>query len=530
MKHVSFFSCLRWLFGCLPQSYVALASLSLLGACRPYTDQPPAPTLNQIIPKQQVLEDLVLFQRIKEAAHAGIYKYRTKAQMDSAFAAARAQVTDRMTAADVYKLVVAVTDFEGSTHNGTALPMSLVAEAAAQPVFFPYPLKEVAGQVVLNSAHAPIPLGAVIVSVNGIAAPRLVRELGKYYTTDGFNLTGKRIGFTEAFPLYYRLEYGPTTRFGVRYTLPARPADTLARTLNAVPYKTYEAAFEARHSKPRDAADFEGAPRKYTFAVLPNRRAAVLTVNTFAIGEDSTASHRRYEHFLDSCFTLLRRSPGITSLLVDVRPNGGGDDDNDMLTFSYLTGAPFRENRGSTVSFWRVPFRRYLSFEQDTAERGAVVKEKEEELRTDFAKGPDGKPHENAKGNPVFQPKPNRFRGKLYLLISPRIASAGSMFAAMVRGNTPAVVVGEETQGGYYGHTGHGQLEYTLPHTQIRTSFFWVDLAQSVPTKSTQLPGRGVLPDYEVGQSYPDFLANRDTQLEFTLRLMAEREQTGAAE
>ncbi|AMJ66240.1 S41 family peptidase [Hymenobacter sp. PAMC 26628] len=496
-----------------------------LAACQP---QPAAeaPVLARVVPKAQVLADLALFQRIKEAAHAGIYKYRTKAQMDSAFAAACSQVTDSLTVVDVYRLVVRVTDFEGSLHNDTSLPDAVRDELRAAPAFFPYPVKLVAGQLLLNAARGPLPLGAAIASINGIPARQLVRELGRYYTTDGLNITGKTVGLAANFPEYYRLEYGPQAAFKVRYTLPNSP-DALTQTVPAVPYRAYQQAFEARHSKPFDNAFFADAPRKYTFRLLPNRSAAVLTINTFDIGEEGTAGHKRYEAFLDSCFGLLRRTPAITDLLVDVRANGGGDDNNDMLAFSYLARAPFRENKGAAVSFPRVPYRRYLSFEKDTAERAATVRETAEKLRTDFARGPTGQLHQTAASNPVFQPRKNRFRGRLYLLISPRLASAGSMFAAMVRGNTAAVVVGEETMGGYYGHTGHGELAYTLPNTGIQTRFYWVDLQQDVPRKASQPPGRGVLPNYPVAQSPADFLANRDPQLAFALKLMATKAAGG---
>jgi len=102
------------------------------------------------------------------------------------------------------------------------------------------------------------------------------------------------------------------------------------------------------------------------------------------------------------------------------------------------------------------------------------------------------------------------------------------MFAAMVRGNTTATIIGEETMGGYYGHTGHESLTYTLPATGIRIQFACVDLDQQVPRRPNQPPGRGVLPDYTVGQSVPDFLTNRDAQLRFALALMARQRQAAA--
>ena len=503
-----------------------LAAISLawyVSACHtPSTSPPPASALRRIIPTQQVLADLTLFQHLKETAHAGIYKYRSKAQMDSAFAAARVHVTDHMTVLDVYRLVAKLTDFEGSLHNDTALPDSVQRALRKEVAFFPYPLKLVAGQLVLNSTHASIPLGATITSINGIPASQLVRELGKYYTTDGLNTTGKTVGLAEYFPEYYRIEYGPQTAFVVDYHASATRA-TSQQTVHAVPYAVYQRAFAARHSRPSDRSFFDDLPRKYTFETLPQRATAVLTLNTFDIGEDHSRGHQLYAQFLDSCFAVLHRSPAITNLLVDARGNGGGDDDNDMLAFSYLASAPFHENKGATMSFTRVPYRQYLTVEKDTAERDALVADITKEVQTDFTIGSDGKPHENARGNPIFKPKPTHFKGRLYLLISPRMASAGSMFAAMVRGNTPAVVIGEETMGGYYGHTGHGSLDYTLPYTGIQVTFFRVDLVQDVPWRPTQPAGHGVLPDYTVSQSLTDFLANRDTQLQFAMQLIANK-------
>jgi hypothetical protein len=328
-----------------PFSYrPGLLAISLawaISACHTPSAPPPAAALRRIIPAQQVLADLTLFQHLKEAAHAGIYKYRSKAQMDSAFAAARTQVTDQMTVLDVYRLVVKLTDFEGSLHNDTMLPDSVQRAMRKEASFFPYPLKLVAGQLVLNSTHAPLPLGATISSLNGIPTQRVVRELGKYYTTDGFNTTGKAVGLTEYFPEYYRIEYGPQTSFVVAYRSPGAPAIS-QQTVRAVPYAVYQRAFAARHSQPSDRSFFDDMPHKYTLRLLPQQATAVLTLNTFDIGEDHSRGHRQYAQFLDSCFALLRRSPAITNLLVDARGNGGGDDAHVLL----LGRCPFSRKQG----------------------------------------------------------------------------------------------------------------------------------------------------------------------------------------
>lgn len=136
--------------------------------------------------------------------------------------------------------------------------------------------------------------------------------------------------------------------------------------------------------------------------------------------------------------------------------------------------------------------------EKDTIERATTVAELEKIVREELTQGLDGRLHENGHANPVFQPQPNRFQGPFYLLISERVASAGSMFAAMVRGNTSATVIGEETMGGYHRHTGHQSLSYTLPATGVVSQFPCVDLRQYVPHRLPQPAGRGVMPDYPI--------------------------------
>ena len=109
------------------------------------------------------------------------------------------------------------------------------------------------------------------------------------------------------------------------------------------------------------------------------------------------------------------------------------------------------------------------------------------------------------------------------MLTSPRIASAGSLFAAMLAGNENTTTIGEETMGGYYGHNGHTPLEYKLPKSNIIIQFSVVNLEQDVPKKENQKYDRGIIPDYEITQTFNDFLNNIDTQMNFTLELIKKK-------
>jgi C-terminal processing protease CtpA/Prc len=130
---------------------------------------------------------------------------------------------------------------------------------------------------------------------------------------------------------------------------------------------------------------------------------------------------------------------------------------------------------------------------------------------------------QDLKFNRLLHPDNNTFKGQIYLLISPRVASAGSLFASLVAAKTNAIIIGEETMGVYFGHNGHTPIEYELPNTKIKTQFSIVNLEQDVPKKPNQIFGRGVIPDVVVKQSFDDFMENRDTQMEYVLKLIEKK-------
>lgn len=87
----------------------------------------------------------------------------------------------------------------------------------------------------------------------------------------------------------------------------------------------------------------------------------------------------------------------------------------------------------------------------------------------------------------------------------------------MVKCNKNAIVVGEETLGEFYGHTGHIPVNYEMPNSKLQLAFSIVDLNQGVISLSDEKSGDGVKPDINVKQSLEDFILNKDTQLNFVL-------------
>ena len=312
--------------------------------------------------QKRMLKDLEVFKEIRVKANSGLYKYRTKEQIDSIYNWADKEIEKSSTYREFYNIICQLTDFEGSLHNDTDLPSkywkSLRKEAYG---YFPYPIKWIEGKYRVNFDKGRIPLGAEIISINQVPISEIIQNLYKYYTTDGINTTGKRIGLRTHFARYYRWHYGLTNVFEVKYRL-ENSNQIKTGKLESVSYSSYYKNFNTRYSKPYDQIyyiDLEET-QKYKYEQI-NESTGVLTVHTFSMGNETTTEHKSYSKFLDSIFVDIK-SNQITNLVVDVRQNGGGTDPNDLVTYSYLAQRNFQENKEAWISFERIPLIRHIDF------------------------------------------------------------------------------------------------------------------------------------------------------------------------
>ncbi len=470
-------------------------------------------------------KDLAIFKEIRVKVNSGLYKYRTKAQIDSIYNWADKEIATSSSYREFYNIICQLTNFEGSVHNETAIPNKIMQNLRKETSgYFPFPVKWIDGKWLINFEEGTIPLGSELISIDNVAIEEIISNFNKYYTTDGDNLTGKRIGIRTHFAKYYRLHYGLRDNFTVKYK--SRNTDFIeTKVIESVSYSGCYANFSKRHSAKFDNIYYSdlSEDKKYNFKKA-NYSTGVLTVYTFAMGNENSKEHLKYVAFLDSIFTAIKKDD-IKNLIVDVRQNGGGTDPNDLVTYSYLTQRNFQENKQAWISFKKIPLLKYYDSKIPRFLRPLFVGKFNKEFQEIFTKQIDDKFYqgENSDDHKIWTPNKNAFAGNIYLLTSPAIASAGSLFAAMLAGNKNTITIGEETMGGYYGHNGHNPMEYKLPNSKIITQFSVVNLDQDVLKKDNQIFGRGIIPDYEVSQNYEDYLNHEDTQMKFVLEYIKSR-------
>jgi hypothetical protein len=481
-----------------------------------------AQSIDEPFSQKKMRKDFEVFKAIRIKANSGLFKYRTKKQIDSIYNWADQQIEKSSTYLDFYNIICQLTDYEGSLHNNTSLPQKYADRLREENEgYFPYPIKWIDGKWRVNYENGEIPLGSEIISMNNVPISEIIENLYKYYTTDGQNITGKRIGIRTHFSKYYRFHYGQQESFSVLFKR-GNSTEMESKVLQSVSYRDYYKHFNGRYSKPYDQVYYAALKedQKYKYEQIDSS-TGVLRIYTFAMGNETTQEHKTYLAFLDSIFAEIK-SNGLKNLIVDVRQCGGGTDPNDVVTYSYLTDRTFRESKQVWISFNKIPLLKYYDVSAPKFLRPFGVGKFNRNFQDRFPIEKDGKYFISKEEDEmkIREPNKNAFTGNIYLLVSPAVASAGSLFASMVAGNENTTVIGEETMGGYYGHNGHTSFGYVLPKSKIITDFCIDNIEQDVPEKGNQFYNRGIIPDLEVSQTYQDFLGHRDTQMECTLELI----------
>ncbi|MDR7131972.1 hypothetical protein J2X69_004338 [Algoriphagus sp. 4150] len=470
---------------------------------------------------QEMKEDLQVFIDIRKDMNSGLYRYRTNSQIDSIYNWAFEEVAQPMPTTEFYKIILRLTDFEGSVHNYTEPGSALMDYLKRQKTFFPYHLAYIDGKMIFDGHHGAIPPGARILSINGIMDSTLMQSFYKYFPADGHTVTAKLSASVEkVFGWRYFIEYGLAEEYVVEFSEPG--SDTIKEALlPAVSLDQQEENRKNRYSAPlANLLDFKLQPA-YSFEMI-NPSSGLLNLRWFgmATGKDDPA-FEVYVSYIDSVFNVLDQKK-IPNLIIDVRNNPGGSDPTFEQPVMYLSDDNFKENLEAHIIFdpKTIPYDNYF-WGVSTSERidSLTLAAGMEFLEDYFDDFQGGKSHQNDKYNPVYHPKSPAYKGKVYLLINENVASAASHFASLVKAYARnVIIVGVETVGGYYVHNGHIALVYEMPNSEIKTKFSIVYVVQDAPERPDQPDGRGIIPDYEVWPQLDDFLKQKDTQMEFVLK------------
>lgn len=369
----------------------------------------------------QLQQDLQFVRQAIESTHPEPALRSGQAAYERAFAEAQARLTQPLSRDEAWRAMAAMNPSFNDAHLGVLLPDwrgEARAHLAAGGKLFPFEVSiDRQGHLVIVSAlgGAASPLaGRQVESINGVPTARLLAELGALVHGDTPAFRSKLL--ERRWWLYYWKTYGAPDSF------------TLGIGGQPVPV----AAAAAMPVVMAGDVSFE---QTFQFRMLAGG-AGLLTVNAF-----SWPDKQKFYAFTEQAFTALHAA-GAHTLLIDIRENGGGDDD-----------------------MWKTGILRYIA--DKPYRNGSSYVKKVLEGRA----GPGEKVGDIVHGNvdSWVQPElahPLHFGGKVFVLVGDLTYSSSILFSNTVQDHGFAKLVGA---GGYayVRQTGGTQKQHVLPNTGL---------------------------------------------------------------
>lgn len=449
--------------------------------------------------------DFKILRKALENVQPSLYRYTNKNEMDLFLDNTFKSINKPMTELEFYKCLLHVIARVRNGHShiepsdaylkyskNNITKLSLKIEIVDQHAY-----------IIENySSDSSITKGSEILSINGIPFYSIYSQILPLLPSDGYSLAFKHAKLALNFDFHYSLFYNTQDSFSLEL-LPPYEKSTIQKRIAALLEKDI---YENKTSK----YNLKNSNKVFNLEITKDS-IGILTIKNFR--------NEEFKSFVDNTFINLNNHK-TKHLIIDVRDNRGGNDDNGVYLYSYLSDKLFDYYSLMETKLepnqTNIPCIEYFK-ESETIHQVIKLISKDKNNRNiivtpDTAAG-------FVKPGVIHNPKQNCFRGDVYVLINGLSFSVTSDFCAIAYKNGRAKFVGSETGGAFYGNTSGYAYQLILPITKLNVTINLIEYRNAVEN-SKFLYGRGVLPDFEVHPSALDIYNGIDTEMEYTLNLI----------
>ena len=465
--------------------------------------------------------------------HPKLYWYISKDKLDYKFDSLKNNITSPMKSFDFYQKLAPIIKTIGQGHmrvlpyvkKYTPEESKLLAKKGVGP-FSQFEFEQIDNKIFVvknKSINKKIKIGTEVVGFNSKNLSELIASYKKLMASDGLNTTflTRRLGrnfdgfYTNQFGVQDSLVYNFRINDSLKsITIKRGIVDSVKLDKNKKPIKVIVDKAKAKATKKRNDVFGYNKERKLYNRNLhfleKDSTVAVMKINGFQIGD--------YEKFYENSFKRISELQSKT-LVIDLRDNGGGRLSEIANLYSYLVNEPFIfADKSEVVSKTSVLsnmdyFKGNPIYIKPLLILAAPIVYPLYYFKTH--KNNDGSYYLSSKQQKLQQPKPNNFKGKIYVLINGGSFSASSLISTNLKGTKRAFFVGEETGGGYNG-TVAGQMPIEiLPKSKIGVR---IGLISCIPYYKTDVFGHGVYPDKEIVPTLQDLIDAKDAEMDWVLK------------
>ncbi len=445
----------------------------------------------------QLKADFKLAHEIFDADDAGMYRYVAKPELDQVWSKAEAKLDHPMTAVDFFRILLPTVAAQKCGHSAVQLPKPMQDDLSAHEPLLPLFVKVMPdGAYVyrdLSGAQATVD-GSKIESINGKSIRSILDTMMHDVTMDGDSASGRRYKISgQQFSVYLVSLLDLHAPYQVRLR-------TLSGVSETVSYDGIVLSELGKRAQEKKATPFLDDFDPAKFSWLGDGKVGYLKIQAF---NDSDGHEAVRKVYADTFQALKDR--GAQSLIIDVRDNGGGEDELGQLLLSYLETKPFK-------------YYDHLYLNGIYFKSSSVTGQYQKPPDGFLTRLPDGR--YEVTGHPnwgIKQPSSPHFGGKVYVLTNGYSFSTTCEFLSHIKSERLATLIGEDTGGTYYGNTSGISTTVTLPNTGVRIRVpsiaYWLTVDHRYP------PASPITPDVRLVPSIKDLVAGKDPVLERALEI-----------
>jgi len=388
--------------------------------------------------QQQLKDDAEFLKKQLFDAHANPFTELDKQQYEQLFAGIESKITDSLNITSFYKLIKPVFSYLSDEHSAINIdPLATDDTYSNQPVFLPFSLVKSGNNYLVSNLLAPvsgIANGDNILRIDNVPIAELAERCSHY--TTGF--AGQR--HENALKQFGYLYTWSSTTPQQHYKILTNKGEV---TINAVNSKTWLTYLNTSSSS-------QNCSQPITYARYGD--AGYINSCTFLTHNDKEFSDLSAK--IDSVFRLAKKDK-VKYLFIDVSRNEGGNSSVGDVLISYFSGKPYRDYQCnwrrsdeylSLITKWGIKDSSYaaktpgsiIHFDSDTISPGAN--------------------------------NPDRFTGKVYIMVGSGTFSSAMIFATIVKDNHIATLIGQTPQNGHPDHFGE-LYNSELPNTKLKFRF-----------------------------------------------------------
>jgi Periplasmic protease len=429
----------------------------------------------------ELREDLQVVRQALEEGHGGVYRYQSKVTLDNLFEQTRDSLNRPLTVLEFFRKLAPVVATIECGHTSLNVPEDIQKDLVIHAPLLPFQVKMIDGRAFVFrdlTAKESSTAGKELIAINDIPTAKILKTM--------FAATNADAGIQSA--KQWRLSNG--WRFNINlFSLLGitSPYDLELRNLaNGKISKVQVSGINLPKLKkrwlteyPQDQESLQEKDPTASLRFLQNNRIALLSIGSFSPLIDSQRRLGLKNFIQDSFISIKRRKSD--ALIIDLRNNGGGDDDLGAFLLSFLLDKPFKYYDDIVANNISFSFLKYATITDP--------------LPSSFVeRGVDKRFH--ATKHPTWgiqYPQRSAFSGKVYVLINGGSFSTTAEFLSQLQYHKRALFIGEESGGGYYGNTSGFLPILTLPNTKLTLRIplmtYYLAVGNSYP------PRKGVVPD-----------------------------------